>query len=96
MNHYIRKCGHFFGYGVMGLLWLRAWWMTLSNARFIKDALLGLLATAILASIDEYHQTLIPNRTGSMRDVLLDCTGAVTVLLIAYFYTRIAKPARLA
>ena len=24
----IRKSGHFIGYGVIGLAWLRAWWMT--------------------------------------------------------------------
>jgi VanZ family protein len=75
----IRKCGHFLGYGLIGLAWLRAWWMTLPRSRFLHDALLGLLGTALVASCDEWHQTYLPNRTGSVRDVLLDCTGAITL-----------------
>ncbi len=28
IHHLIRKSGHFIGYGLLGLAWLRAWWMT--------------------------------------------------------------------
>ena len=31
IHHYIRKSGHFLGYGGLGLIWLRAWRMTLSR-----------------------------------------------------------------
>jgi hypothetical protein len=58
IHHYIRKSGHFFGYGFIGLAWLRAWWMTLPHSRFLHDALLALLGTALVASCDEWHQTL--------------------------------------
>ena len=30
IHHYIRKSGHFVGYGMLGLMWLRAWWLTLA------------------------------------------------------------------
>jgi VanZ family protein len=93
IHRLIRKCGHFFGYGMIALLWLRAWRMTLADATLFKDALLGLLGTAIVATFDEWHQVYLPNRSGSPRDVLLDCAGATTILLIAYLYLRIAKPA---
>jgi VanZ family protein len=82
----IRKSGHFIGYGVIGLAWLRAWWMTLPHSRFLQDALLALMGTALLASADEYHQTFLPNRTGSPRDVLLDCCGAIVLQLAAYVF----------
>jgi VanZ family protein len=96
IHHLIRKSGHFFGYGAMGLLWLRAWWMTLPRSRFLHDAFLALLGTATVASCDEWHQTFLPNRTGSPWDVLLDCCGAIALQLAVYIYFRLMKPKKLA
>ncbi len=96
VHHLIRKSGHFFGYGALGVLWLRAWWMTLPRSRFPKDAFLALLGTALVASCDEWHQSFLPNRTGSAWDVLLDCCGAIALILAAYIYMRLMRPSRLA
>ena len=95
IHHYIRKSGHFLGYGFISLAWLRAWWMTLPHSRFVPDALLALLGTALIASADEFHQSFLPNRTSSAWDVLLDCTGAIVLQLLVYVFMRIAKPKRL-
>jgi VanZ family protein len=92
----IRKSGHFVGYGTMGLVWLRAWWMTLPRSSFLLDATLALVGTAIVASSDEFHQSFLPNRTGVTSDVLLDCLGAFTLQLILYVFVRIFRPKRLA
>jgi VanZ family protein len=96
IHHYIRKSGHFIGYGLIGLAWLRAWWMTLPHSRFLHDAILALLGTALVATADEYHQSFLPNRTSSPWDVLLDCTGAITLQLLVYVFLRVARPKRLA
>jgi VanZ family protein len=96
LHHLLRKSGHFIGYGLIGLAWLRAWWMTLPHSRFIHDAFLALLGTALVASSDEFHQTFLPNRTGSPWDVLLDCCGAITLQLVAYVLMRIFRPKKLA
>ena len=87
LHHHIRKMGHFAGYGTMGMVWLRAWWMSLPRAAFVLDAFLALLGTAAVASLDELHQSFLPNRTGIPSDVLLDCSGAV-VLLLVFFSVR--------
>lgn len=96
LHHYIRKSGHFLGYGTVGLAWLRAWWMTLPRSGFTADALLALLSTALVASCDEFHQSFLPNRTGVPSDVLLDCCGAITLQLIVYVVMRLFKPKQLA
>ena len=96
VHHLIRKSGHFVGYGLIGLAWLRAWWMSLPHSRFIHDAFLGLLGTALVASADEWHQTFLPDRTGSPWDVLLDCCGALALQLAVYLYLRLFRPKRLA
>ncbi|MBS1801742.1 MAG: VanZ family protein [Acidobacteria bacterium] len=93
LHHHIRKTGHFLGYGTMGLLWLRAWWMSLPRAAFFLNAVLALAGTAAVASLDELHQSLLPNRTGLSSDVLLDCSGAV-VLLLLYLLLRNLGPSR--
>ncbi len=88
VHHLIRKSGHFLGYGTIGLAWLRAWWMSLPRYGFFQDAFLALLGTALMASADEFHQTFLPNRTGRALDVLLDCSGAVTLQLVVYLLLR--------
>ena len=92
LHYLIRKSGHFLGYGALGLVWLRAWRMTLPDARFLSRAGLALLGTALVASWDEWHQTFLPNRTGSPWDVLLDCCGALVMLLIVYVFLRVYRP----
>jgi VanZ family protein len=87
----IRKSGHFAGYGALGLAWLRAWWMTLPRARFLADAALALLGTALVASCDEWHQSFLPNRTSSPFDVLLDCCGALFMVWAVYMYVRLFR-----
>ena len=93
LHHHIRKAGHFLGYGTMGLLWLRAWWMSLPRMAFVLNAVLALAGTAAVASLDELHQSFLPNRTGIPSDVLLDCSGAVVILLL-YLALRSLGPSR--
>ena len=86
-HFYIRKGGHVFGYGLLSFLLFRAWRETLpavSHARWaFRWANLAVLGTAFVASLDEWHQSFIPSRTGTPRDVLLDtCAGIGTQILV--------------
>lgn len=96
IHHYIRKSGHFIGYGLIGLAWLRAWWQTLPHSRFLPDTFLALMGTALIASADEFHQSFLPNRTSSPWDVLIDCSGALTLQLMVYIFMRVSRPKQLA
>jgi len=90
-HHYLRKSGHFVGYGAMAFTFLRAWLHTLSLraqnsllAWRLNATLLAIVSTATVASGDEYHQTFIPSRTGSPIDVLLDTVGACVLCLLVW------------
>jgi VanZ family protein len=91
VHFFIRKGGHVFGYGLLSLLLFRAWRETLrlpGSANWtLRWANLAVLGTMLVASLDEYHQSFNPERTGSVRDVILDtCAGlAVQVLLFLWF-----------
>jgi len=76
--------------------WLRAWWMTLPHSHFLEDTFLALMGTALTASLDELHQSYLPNRNGSVWDVLLDCGGAIALQLAVYGWLRLFKPRQLA
>jgi len=91
----IRKSGHFLGYGLIGLAWLRAWRMTYPRLPFASDAILALLGVGLMASLDEWHQSFLPNRTSSPTDVLIDCCGATMLILITYLWLRFLRPDRL-
>ena len=47
-----------------------------------------LLGCALFAASDEFHQTFVKSRTPSVRDVLLDVTGALLGLLIGASFAR--------
>jgi VanZ family protein len=83
INHILRKCGHFLGYGILGVLFARAWTMTLRAGLLARALVLGLFCTLCVASADEFHQIFLPGRTGAAHDVALDMTGAAVLAGIA-------------
>jgi len=97
-HHYLRKTGHVVGYGMLALLLLRGWRMTIGPARawLNKMLLLSWVGTAFVASMDEWHQTFIPSRTGTVHDVILDSIAGFAFLLAAYLWLRRSEPEELA
>jgi VanZ family protein len=78
----IRKLGHLTEYAILALLWFRA----LRGGRGLPATASTWAALAISiawAIVDELHQSVVPSRTASSFDVLLDSTGATVALLIA-------------
>jgi VanZ family protein len=65
LNIAFRKLGHILAYGILGALAWRA------DRRFA----VALLITILVASTDEYRQSLTATRTGTPWDVLLDGVG---------------------
>ena len=77
----IRRAAHAVEYGILAALWLRA----LIRAAALRTPAAGGLAVAVAvawACVDEWHQSTIPSRTGSVWDVLLDAAGALTAMLV--------------
>jgi VanZ like family len=90
MHHYLRKGGHVVGYGVLGVLLLRGWRATLDrdHVQLGRTALLSWLGTVFVATMDEWHQSYIPSRTGTWRDVVLDSAAGLVFLLGACWWLR--------
>ena len=95
-HFYIRKTGHVIGYGTLSLLLFRAWRATLPAMTMAKWtprwSTLALLGTVLVASLDEWHQSFIPSRTGRWQDVVLDtCAGIAAQILIFLWWKRAEK-----
>jgi VanZ family protein len=83
----VRKCAHLSEYAVLALLLWRAWQHTLrQNIQpwHSREAALALAVSVLYAASDEYHQSFVPSRGASLRDVLIDAVGAALGLLVAY------------
>jgi VanZ family protein len=77
-----RKLAHFTEYAILGLLAARAFrtssHITIRRRWFWIS--LGLIV--VYALLDEYHQTFVPSRTGSVFDSLIDMAGGLTALVV--------------
>jgi len=83
---WVRKLAHVAEYGILGLLAARAWWLwrggraaAEGRGRRVPGGWAGPAAAVAccvgVAILDELHQTTLPSRTGSARDVLIDVVG---------------------
>ena len=91
-HFFIRKGGHVFGYGLLSILLFRAWRETLPALEHPKWtfrwANISVLGTALVGSLDEWHQSFLPSRTGTVHDVILDtCAGIAAQILVFLWMT---------
>jgi VanZ family protein len=86
-HFFIRKTAHFTEYFVFSFLLLRAirgehrGWQ-------IRWAIAALAIAAGYSALDEFHQSVVPSRTASPWDSLLDTTGAATAQVLLWLWFR--------
>lgn len=94
----IRKTGHVVGYAVLSLLLFRAWRATIVVKSYPRWSMVwarvALAMTALVASLDEWHQTFLPSRTGTIHDVVLDTAAGLGAQILLYLWLRITKTGR--
>lgn len=85
----LRKAAHITEYAVLG--WLAARAFIGSSYEFLRRRwfLVGLLLTVFYALLDEYHQSFVPSRSGSLYDSGIDIAGGlIGIIGFAYFHHR--------
>jgi VanZ family protein len=97
-HFFIRKGGHVVGYGILSILLFRAWratWPAMSDVKWtLRWSTVAILGTAFVASLDEWHQSFIPTRTGRWQDVVLDtCAGVAAQFLLFLWWRSFTKSA---
>jgi VanZ family protein len=84
----MRKSAHFIEYAILSALWFRALRLHLSSLWRVRWALVGLVISLSVAILDELHQSFVPSRSGSARDVLLDFCGALFAQFLIWYALR--------
>ncbi len=77
----IRKTVHVLAYGLLGFLDFRA----VRGPRkgwTLRWSAVAVALAVIIASLDEWHQSFVPGRTGTPVDVVIDCAGATLAQLV--------------
>ena len=86
MNHFVRKCAHFFAYMILGIFVSNGFKKSGSKKVF----LLSFVFCAIYAVSDELHQLYVPGRGCRLKDVIIDSTGALSGIFLAKEYFRMS------
>ncbi|MBE5921868.1 MAG: Cof-type HAD-IIB family hydrolase [Lachnospiraceae bacterium] len=90
----IRKAAHMSIYtcfSITGLLAVREYLTALPSAKKQRLAsIIVFLSGVLYACSDEWHQTFVPGRDGSLRDVLIDSLGVLVGILL-FTFVRILK-----
>jgi VanZ family protein len=91
-HYYLRKTGHFVGFFLLSWLLFRSWRATLPaidlRSWSLQWAAISWLMAAGVASLDEWHQTFLSSRGGSIRDVALDSLAALVAQFFIWLWSR--------
>jgi len=93
-HHVLRKTGHVIGYALLSFFLFRAWRETLPaepRKWTFRWASLAVLGTFLVASLDEWHQTTLPSRTGRWQDVVLDTSAGIAAQFLLFLFLRKSK-----
>ena len=95
VQFFMRKLAHVSEYAILAVLLYRAFVHTALKGRRALSAGLVLLFCAAYAATDEFHQSFVPSRTASLRDVMIDICGAMLAVILYWsIATRRIIPSR--
>jgi VanZ family protein len=77
-----RKLAHFVEYALLGFLAARAFRGSPRPGLQSRWFLASVVLVVVYALLDEYHQSFVPSRTGTVYDSLIDIAGGLTALVI--------------
>ena len=79
------KVSHGIEYGILGILFFRAFQLGLGKTYLPYPALWAIIAATLFGISDELHQHFVPNRDMDLWDVVADFTGA-TLAIVSWSY----------
>jgi VanZ family protein len=90
----VKKLAHFTVYALLYLFLFRAFHLSRQKEKMSIPALLIPAAIAVLYAIsDEIHQSFVPLRTATARDVIIDSVGILTMAAIIRKWWSFLRPA---
>ena len=91
-HHLVRKTAHFTEYMVLGIIAMQAFRPHRSQAAL--PMLVTTLFLVLIPSFDETIQLFVGGRAGQVTDVLIDCSGALTGVLLTLAFSWVWRRVR--
>jgi len=88
----IRKATHFTEYAILALLAARAFRTSSRDLLRTQWFWVSLLLVVVYSLSDEFHQSFVSTRTGSIYDSLIDSAGGLTALILLVVRQRVRSP----
>lgn len=85
LNHPVRKLAHFTLYFILGFFVYHVFLYSKYKWKNIPTFIVCFLYSIS----DEVHQMFIPGRAGQVKDVLIDSSGVLAILLIIYIFNKL-------
>ena len=94
VHFFVRKAAHFTEYAILALLTARA--LRTSGLAALRRSWwpASFVFVAAVALVDEYHQSFLPSRTGTIYDSLLDMTGGAVALTCLALWLAVRRRGR--
>jgi len=86
LDFLFKKLAHMFVFAVLYIFSMRAVRMSFSSKKIYLQLFLPIALVIFYALTDEIHQSFVPNRYATLRDVGYDMLGALFVFLKKYKY----------
>lgn len=83
LNLSVRKCAHMVEYAILVYLWFRS--LYTSDERFAQNVFLSVVLSVLYAASDEWHQSFVPSRDGTITDVVWDAAGAILMGIFLFY-----------
>jgi VanZ family protein len=87
----IRKAAHVAEYFVLGLLLFRTFRGSSVSSWKWRWSFFAVIAVALWAAGDEFHQSFVSTRTASVVDVVIDTAGGILAQFVAVLWHRCKK-----
>ena len=74
-------------YAILVYLWFGS--LCVVRERFARRVVLSVILSVLYAASDEWHQSFVPSRDGTVTDVIWDASGAILMaIFLWYIYQR--------
>lgn len=93
MSFFVRKAAHFTAYFILGVLLFHAFGRM--GIVSMRGGAFSFVIAVLYAISDEVHQLFIPGRSGEVRDVLIDSSGALMGIIVYLVILLIIKRKKL-
>jgi VanZ family protein len=80
----VRKLAHCTEYGMFGLFLYHSFTFRQPERWNTRSAVSAVIVAGLFSLTDEYHQSFVPGRTGSIKDCGIDTFGAILGMLLLY------------